>query len=252
MRIDGDLKNPISSRMGTSGETNYGEYTYENLEREPYWPSEKLKISITGAGGLIASHIARRLKTERHYIIASDWKKNEHMSQDMFCHEFHLVDLRVMDNCLKVTKGVDHVFNLAADMGGMGFIQSNHSVLLYIQCMLYPEFKQLETNVSLKEADAWPAEPQDAYTLEKLATEELCKHYNKDFGIECRIGRFHNIYGPFGTWKGGREKAPAAFCRKAFTSADKFEMWGDGKQTRSFTFIDECVEGVLRVGREVY
>lgn len=122
--------------MGSTGKTSYGEYTYENLEREPYWPSEKLKISITGAGGFIASHIARRLKSEGHYIIASDWKKNEHMPEDMFCHEFHLVDLRVMDNCLKVTKGVDHVFNLAADMGGMGFIQSNHSVIMYNNTMI--------------------------------------------------------------------------------------------------------------------
>lgn len=202
--------------MGSSGGIDYGSYTYENLEREPYWPSEKLRISITGAGGFIASHIARRLKSEGHYIIASDWKKNEHMTEDMFCHEFHLADLRVMDNCLKVTKGVDHVFNLAADMGGMGFIQSNHSVIFYNNTMIsfnmmeasrinnvkrlfslflghsalpysytyelssnefvwcltmilfrffyassaciYPEFKQLETNVSLKEADAWPAE----------------------------------------------------------------------------------------------
>lgn len=115
---------------------SYGEYTYENLEREPYWPSEKLRISITGAGGFIASHIARRLKSEGHYIIASDWKKNEHMTEDMFCHEFHLVDLRVMENCLKVTKDVDHVFNLAADMGGMGFIQSNHSVIMYNNTMI--------------------------------------------------------------------------------------------------------------------
>lgn len=122
--------------MGSAGKTDYGEYTYESLEREPYWPAEKLKISITGAGGFIASHIARRLKTEGHYIIASDWKKNEHMTEDMFCDEFHLVDLRVMDNCLKVTKGVDHVFNLAADMGGMGFIQSNHSVIMYNNTMI--------------------------------------------------------------------------------------------------------------------
>ncbi|GFP86059.1 gdp-mannose 3 5-epimerase 2 [Phtheirospermum japonicum] len=231
--------------MGSTGEAKYGAYTYESLEREPYWPSGKLRISITGAGGFIASHIARRLKSEGHYVIASDWKKNEHMPEDMFCHEFHLVDLRVMDNCLKVTEKVDHVFNLAADMGGMGFIQSNHSVIMYNNTMIsfnmieaaringvkrffyassaciYPEFKQLDTNVSLKESDAWPAEPQDAYGLEKLATEELCKHYNKDFGIECRIGR------------------------KALTATDKFEMWGDGLQTRSFTFIDECVEGVL-------
>ncbi|KAM0919229.1 hypothetical protein ACQ4PT_008348 [Festuca glaucescens] len=201
-------------------------HTYAELEKELYWPAEKLRISITGAGGFIASHLAKRLKSEGHYIIASDWKKNEHMDEDMFCHEFHLADLRVMDNCLKVTTGVDHVFNLAADMGGMGFIQSNHSVIMYNNTMIsfnmleagringvkrffyassaciYPEFKQLETVVSLKEADAWPAEPQDAYGLEKLATEELCKHYTKDFDIECRAGRFHNIYGPYGTWKG--------------------------------------------------
>lgn len=128
--------------MGTIGETKYGSFTYESLEREPYWPSEKLRVSITGAGGFIASHIARRLKTEGHYIIASDWKKNEHMPEDMFCHEFHLVDLRVMDNCLKVTKNVDHVFNMAADMGGMGFIQSNHSVIMYNNTMI--SFNMLE------------------------------------------------------------------------------------------------------------
>jgi GDP-D-mannose 3',5'-epimerase len=228
----------------SNGLKEYGEYTASNLDREPYWPEQKLRISITGAGGFIASHIARRLKSEGHYIVASDWKKNEHMSEDMFCDEFHLVDLRVMDNCLAVTKGVQHVFNLAADMGGMGFIQSNHSVIMYNNTMIsfnmleaaringihrffyassaciYPEFKQLETNVSLKESDAWPAEPQDAYGLEKLATEELCKHYTKDFKMECRIGRFHNIYGPFGTWKGNQISPPplskasnVGFCR---------------------------------------
>nr|DAD24741.1 TPA_asm: hypothetical protein HUJ06_026205 [Nelumbo nucifera] len=193
--------------MGSVDGSTYRAYTYKNLEREPFWPQEKLQISITGAGGFIASHIARR----------------------------------VMDNCLKFTTRVDHVLNLAADMGGMGFIQSNHSVIMYNNTMIsfnmleaariyrvkrffyassvciYPEFKQLETNVSLKESDAWLAKPQDASGLEKLATVEWCKHYTKDFGIECRIGRFHNIYGPFGTWKGGREKAPAAFCRKVIT-----------------------------------
>lgn len=130
--------------MGSNDGTNYGAYTYEALEREPYWPSEKLRISITGAGGFIATHIAYRLKSEGHYIIASDWKKNEHMTEDMFCHEFHLVDLRVMDNCLKVTQGVDHVFNLAADMGGMGFIQSNHSVIMYNNTMI--SFNMLEAS----------------------------------------------------------------------------------------------------------
>ncbi|CAL5225269.1 g8064 [Coccomyxa viridis] len=241
---------------------------------EPYWPKQKLRICVTGAGGFIASHLAKRLKSEGHYLVCSDWKRNSHMSEEVFCDEFHLVDLRVYDNCKKVVKGCDHVFNLAADMGGMGFIQSNHSVIMYNNTMIsfnmmevsriegikrffyassaciYPENKQLDTEVEgggLKEKDAWPAQPQDAYGLEKLATEELCMHYDKDFGIECRIARFHNIYGPYGTWKGGREKAPAAFCRKVLTSTKDIEMWGDGLQTRSFTFIDDCVEGILRI-----
>jgi len=157
----------------------------------------------------------------------------------------------------------------------MGFIQSNHSTILYNNTMIsfntieaarrsgvkrffysssaciYPEHKQLDTdNPGLKESDAWPAAPQDAYGLEKLATEELCKYYGKDFPhMQFRVARFHNIYGPQGTWKGGREKAPAAFCRKARAATPKmgFEMWGDGKQTRSFCYIDDCVEGVERL-----
>merc|ERR1712125_141449 len=132
-------------------------------------------------------------------------------------------------------EGMEWCFNLAADMGGMGFIQS----------------KQLKEDLDgasgLKEDDAWPAQPQDAYGLEKLVTEELLMHYDADFGMEARHGRFHNIYGPFGTWKGGREKAPAAFCRKAITSTEDFEMWGNGKQTRSFCYIDDAVEGILRL-----
>jgi len=159
-------------------------------------------------------------------------------------------------------------------MGGMGFIQSNHGTILYNNTMIsfnmveasrrngvkrmyysssaciYPEHKQLDTlNPGLRESDAWPAAPQDAYGLEKIVTEELCKYYYKDYGIEMRIGRFHNIYGPQGTWKGGREKAPAAFCRKArcSTAQTGLEMWGDGKQTRSFCYIDDAVEGVLRL-----
>jgi len=241
---------------------------------EEYWPQEKLKICVTGAGGFIASHIARRLKKEGHHIIAADWKRNEHMPEDMFCHEFHLVDLRMFDNCLKVVTGADHVFNLAADMGGMGFIQSNHASIMYNNTMIsynmleatrqagtikrffyassacvYPEFAQNDTDLSagLKESVAWPAQPQDAYGLEKLASEEMAKHYQSDFGFQTRCARFHNIYGPFGTWKGGREKSPAAFCRKVITSTKEIEMWGDGKQTRSFTYIDDCVEGIFRL-----
>jgi GDP-D-mannose 3',5'-epimerase len=164
-------------------------------------------------------------------------------------------------------------------MGGMGFIQSNHSVILYNNTMIsfnmveaarqvgcvtrffysssacvYPEYRQLEEQIpGLKESDAWPAQPQDAYGLEKLMTEELCKYYGKDHPtIRFRVARFHNIYGPYGTWKGGREKAPAAFCRKAIASEKDFEVWGDGKQTRSFCYIDDCVEGILRLMRSDY
>ena len=262
--------------MGSEGFA-YTKEEVSNLAKyafEPYWPEKKLKICVTGAGGFIASHLSKRLKEEGHYIVACDWKRNEHMPEEMFCDEFQLVDLRVFDNCMKATEGCEHVFNLAADMGGMGFIQSNHGVIMYNNPMIsfnvleaarrngckrlfyassaciYPEHKQLDTTVEgggLKEGDAWPAAPQDAYGLEKLCSEEIAMHYNKDFDMECRIARFHNIYGPYGTWKGGREKAPAAFCRKTLTSTNELEMWGDGKQTRSFTFIDDCVEGILRI-----
>ena len=249
-----------------------------NKKQELYWPEKKLKICVTGAGGFIASHTARRLKSEGHYIIACDWKKNEHMENNDFCDEFHLLDLRVFDNCMKVCKECDHCFNFAADMGGMGFIQSNHSLILYNNTMIsfnmieaarccnvqrffyassaciYPEYKQNDVNMELglKEEDAWPAQPQDAYGLEKLTSEELVKHYGIEYPIETRIGRFHNIYGPYGTWKDGREKAPAALCRKIIISDGEIELWGDGKQTRSFTFIDDCVEGVLRLTKSNY
>uniref|UniRef100_A0A6B2L8N4 NAD-dependent epimerase/dehydratase domain-containing protein n=1 Tax=Arcella intermedia TaxID=1963864 RepID=A0A6B2L8N4_9EUKA len=219
--------------------------------------------------------MARRLKKEGHFVRIADWKANEYFNQNEICDEFHEVDLRDMANCLKVCESMDWVYNLAADMGGMGFIQSNHSTILYNNTMIsfnmveaarrcgvkrffysssaciYPEHKQLDTdNPGLKESDAWPAAPQDAYGLEKIATEELCKYYGKDFpDMIFRVARFHNIYGPQGTWKGGREKAPAAFCRKARAATPEtgFEMWGDGKQTRSFCYIDDCVEGIERI-----
>jgi len=235
----------------------------------------KLKICVTGAGGFIASHLSKRLKEEGHFVRAVDWKENEYMDQATFCDEFLNLDLRWPENCKKAVEGFDWCFNLAADMGGMGFIQSNHSRILYNSTMIsfnvaeaaraagikrfwyassaciYPEHKQVNEDLDgasgLKEDDAWPAQPQDAYGLEKLMTEELLMHYDADFGMEARIGRFHNIYGPCGTWKGGREKAPAAFCRKGITSDKEFEMWGNGKQTRSFCYIDDAVEGILRL-----
>merc|ERR1719189_2808215 len=170
--------------------------------------------------------------------------------------------------CMLVTKGCDHVYNLAADMGGMGFIQSNESVLMFNNTMVsskvleaarrngcsryfysssaccYNEKMQLDVqNPGLKESDAWPAWPQDTYGFEKLYAEEMAMIYGRDFDIVTRIARFHNIYGPYGTWRGGREKAPAAFCRKAAAckDGDVLDIWGDGKQTRSFCYIDDCV-----------
>jgi len=236
---------------------------------------KKLKCCIGGGAGFIGSHIAKELKRQGHTVIVADWKENEFMEVSEFCDEFHLVDLRELDKCVEVTKGCDVVFNLAADMGGMGFIASNESVLVYNNTMIscnvleaarrngavryfysssacaYNEKKQLDPdNPGLKETDAWPAWPQDTYGLEKLYSEEVAMAYGRDFEhLEVRIARFHNIYGPRGTWKGGREKVPAAFCRKAASVPAKgqFEVWGDGLQTRSFCLVDDCVQGVLRL-----
>jgi len=236
-----------------------------------------MRILVAGGAGFIGSHLARRLKKEGHHVVVADWVENKYFPQEEFCSEFLLLDLRELSNCLKATQGCDWVYNLAADMGGMGFIQSNHSVILYNNTMIsfnmveaarrngvkrffysssacvYPEYRQLDpSNPGLKESDAWPAEPQDAYGLEKLVSEELCKYYGREFPIEFRVARFHNIYGTHGTWKGGREKAPAAFTRKAIASTKEFEMWGDGNQTRSFCYVDDCVEGIIRLMNSDY
>jgi GDP-D-mannose 3',5'-epimerase len=235
-------------------------------------PGDGAKVCIGGGAGFIGSHIAKRLKEAGYKVTVVDWKENEFMKNDDFCDEFILGDLRKLEVAAKACEGCLQVYNLAADMGGMGFIVSNDSVLAFnntaismnmleaarrnkvrdfffaSSACVYNENKQDDpANPGLVEADAWPAQPQDMYGLEKLYSEEMAIAYGRDFGINIRLARFHNIYGPFGTWKGGREKAPAAFCRKALTSTDHFEMWGDGKQTRSFTYIDDCVEGVLRL-----
>lgn len=232
----------------------------------------QLRVCIGGGAGFIGSHIAKKLKEEGCYVICADWKDNEFMKPEEFCHEFHQVDLRLLENCLKVTMNCQHIYNLAADMGGMGFIVSNQSVLLYNNTMIsfnmleaarqnkayryfysstacvYNEALQMDPeNPGLSEDMAWPARPQDTYGLEKLYAEEMCLAYAKDFPVKTRMARYHNVYGPRGTWKGGREKVPAAFCRKAAVSTTEFEVWGDGLQTRSFMFIDDCVEGSIRI-----
>lgn len=232
----------------------------------------QLRVCIGGGAGFIGSHLAKRLREEGCYVICADWVDNEFMKPEEFCNEFHKVDLRLLKNCLNVSAGCDHVYNLAADMGGMGFIASNQSVLLYNNTMIsfnmleaarqngakrffysstacvYNEALQTDpNNPGLREDMAWPARPQDTYGLEKLYAEEMALAYAKDFPIKTRMARYHNVYGPRGTWKGGREKVPAAFCRKAAVSEKEFEIWGDGIQTRSFMFIDDCVEGTMRI-----
>ena len=234
-------------------------------------------ILVTGAGGFIGHHLVKLLKAEGHRVRGVDIKAPGY--EESAADEFMLLDLRRWENCLKATAGMEQVYALAADMGGMGFISANHSLILHNNALInlhtleaarengvgryfysssaciYPEYRQVETDVApLKEEDAYPAEPQDAYGWEKLMTELLCKYYTGDYGIPTRVARFHNIYGPLGTWDGGREKAPAAMCRKVALAEDgtSIEVWGDGEQTRSFCYIDDCVEGIHRIMQSDY
>ncbi len=237
------------------------------------------KILVTGAGGFIGHHLVSYLKAKGYWVRGADLKLPEYKATDT--DEFLMLDLRRRENCLESTRGVDEVYALAADMGGMGFISAHHAEILHNNALInihtldaarengvkrylytssacvYPEYRQIQTNVTpLKEEDAYPAQPQDAYGWEKLITERLCTHYREDYAIETRIVRFHNIFGPLGTWDGGREKAPAAICRKIavakFTGSHEIEIWGDGEQTRSFCYIDDCVEGIYRLMRSDY
>jgi len=229
------------------------------------------RVLVTGAGGFIGNHLVTYLKRHGYWVRGVDLKAPEFSKTT--ADEFIIADLRRMDECTSATRGVDHVYALAADMGGMGFISSHHAEILYNNAMInfqtleaarangvkrylysssacvYPEFLQTETDIrALREEDAYPAQPQDAYGWEKLITERLCTHYREDYGIETRIVRFHNIFGPYGTYDGGREKAPAAMCRKVavakLSGNHEIEIWGDGEQTRSFCYIDDCLKGI--------
>ncbi len=230
------------------------------------------RVLVTGAGGFIGHHLVKRLKKEGNEVRGADIKLPEFEKTD--ADEFMQLDLRIWDNCLKATENIDEVYNLAADMGGIGYITANHAdlsknnilinthmleaskensvdkFLFSSSACIYPQYKQESPDVTpLKEDDAYPADPEPGYGWEKLFTEELCLYYNKDSELGTKIVRFHNVYGPIGTYDGGKEKAPAAVCRKLAMAKnnDEVEVWGDGNQTRSFMYIDDCVEGLLRL-----
>jgi GDP-D-mannose 3', 5'-epimerase len=231
------------------------------------------RILVTGAGGFIGHHLVNRLKAEGHWVRGVDVKCPEY--QASAADEFEIRDLRKWEACLSATRSsMDEVYNLAADMGGIGYITAFHAdiarnnilinahmleaarqhgvkrFLFSSSACVYAQSKQKDTDVApLREEDAFPAEPEPGYGWEKLYAEELCRYYRQDYKFETRIVRFHNVYGPLGTYDGGKEKAPAAICRKVALASDggEIEVWGDGQQTRSFMYVDDCIEGLLRI-----
>jgi len=235
------------------------------------------KVLVTGAGGFIGHHLVNRLVKYGKWVRGVDIKTPEY--EDSAANNFNVLDLRIYSNCLKATKGIDIVYNLAADMGGIGYITayladiSKNNIMINTNMLeaskvnsvkqflfsssacVYPQYKQNIPDVTpLIEEDAYPADPEPGYGWEKLFAEELCNYYNKDFNLDTKIVRFHNVYGPLGTYDGGKEKAPAAVCRKVALAKNgsEVEVWGDGNQTRSFMYVDDCVEGLIRIMNSKY
>ena len=234
-----------------------------------------MKICIAGAGGFIGGHLAKNLFDEGAKIVCSDIKPYELWFQTNENYKNFNLDLKEYENCLKITEGVDYVYNMACNMGGMGFIENNKaecmlSVLINTNLLraclvnnvkkyffsssacVYNSTKQSEVFVpGLRESDAYPADPEDGYGWEKLFSERMCRHFYEDFNLETRVLRYHNVYGPLGTYDGGREKAPAAMCRKIalakMNKINQIDVWGDGEQTRSFMYIDDCIEGTKKI-----
>jgi len=240
--------------------------------------ANQIRILVTGAGGFIGSHLVNRLKDDGHWVRGVDLKLPD--CEPSRADEFEILDLRRYDSCLLAARGqIDDVYNLAADMGGIGYISASRAeiarnnilinthmleaarlngvtrFLFSSSACVYAGYKQHNADLApLREEDAYPADPEPGYGWEKLFTEQLCRYYQRDHRFDTRIVRFHNVYGPLGTFEGGKEKAPAAISRKVALArdGDEIEIWGDGKQTRSFMYIDDCIEGLLRLMASTY
>ncbi|WP_210261157.1 NAD-dependent epimerase/dehydratase family protein [Enterovirga aerilata] len=227
---------------------------------------------VTGAAGFIGHHLVKYLVRKGYDVRGADIKPPAFEASP--ASDFAICDLRDFDNCRAVTADVEEIYHLAADMGGIGYISGSHATiainntlinahmiqaakknnakrfLFSSSACIYPLYLQTKPDVTpLREEDAWPAQPEEGYGLEKLFMEKLCQYFHEDYGMETRSVRFHNVYGPLGTYDGGREKAPAAICRKIALAqdGDTIEIWGDGQQTRSFMYVDDCVEGIFRI-----